>query len=122
MAEQALYTDTLRARFPDAAVTVSPSGETTIEVPHALWHELCLALRDDFGFEQLTDLCGVDYLGYGSDEWDTSDVSSQGFSRGVEGKAVGRFAWASSRPARTATPAASVRCRCRPTASPRWRT
>lgn len=93
MAEQALYTDTLRARFPDAAVTVSPSGETTIEVPHALWHELCLALRDDFGFEQLTDLCGVDYLGYGSDEWDTSDVSSQGFSRGVEGKAVGRFAW-----------------------------
>ncbi|WCE03350.1 NADH-quinone oxidoreductase subunit C [Pseudoxanthomonas sp. JBR18] len=93
MAEQADYIDELRTRFTDAAVTVSPSGETTIEVPHAQWHDLCLALRDSFGFEQLTDLCGVDYLGFGSDEWDTSDVSSQGFSRGVEGKAVGRFAW-----------------------------
>ncbi|WDS36480.1 NADH-quinone oxidoreductase subunit C [Pseudoxanthomonas sp.] len=93
MAEQAVYTEELRTRFPDALVSVSPTGETTIEVPHALWHALCLALRDSFGFEQLSDLCGVDYLGYGSDEWDTSDVSSQGFSRGVEGKAVGRFAW-----------------------------
>jgi len=29
-------------------------------------------------------------LGYGSDEWDT-DTSSQGFSRGVEGRGPGRF-------------------------------
>jgi NADH-quinone oxidoreductase subunit C len=93
MAEQAAYLQQLRTRFDDAVVTVSPAGETTVEVPHAQWHALCLALRDDFGFEQLSDLCGVDYLGYGSDEWDTSDVSSQGFSRGVEGKSVGRFAW-----------------------------
>jgi len=93
MAEQAAYLQELRTRFDDAVVTVSPAGETTVEVPHAQWHALCLALRDDFGFEQLSDLCGVDYLGYGSDEWDTSDVSSQGFSRGVEGKSVGRFAW-----------------------------
>ncbi|MET1023556.1 MAG: NADH-quinone oxidoreductase subunit C [Pseudoxanthomonas sp.] len=96
MAEQAAYLQELRTRFDDAVVTVSPAGETSVEVPHAQWHALCLALRDDFGFEQLSDLCGVDYLGYGSDEWDTSDVSSQGFSRGVEGKAVGRFAWGES--------------------------
>jgi NADH-quinone oxidoreductase subunit C len=93
MAEQAAYIEQLRTRFNDAVVSVSPAGETTVEVPHAQWHALCLALRDSFGFEQLTDLCGVDYLGYGSDEWDTSDVSSQGFSRGVEGKSSGRFAW-----------------------------
>jgi NADH-quinone oxidoreductase subunit C len=93
MAEQAAYIQELCTRLTDAVVTVSPAGETTIEVPHAQWHALCLALRDSFGFEQLSDLCGVDYLGYGSDEWDTADVSSQGFSRGVEGKAVGRFAW-----------------------------
>ncbi len=73
--------------------SVEPRGEVTLEVPAAEWHATALALRDEFGFEQAVDLCGVDYLGYGSDEWDTADVSSQGFSRGVEGKAQGRFAW-----------------------------
>ncbi|WP_045736923.1 NADH-quinone oxidoreductase subunit C [Xanthomonas sp. MUS 060] len=95
MAEQASsFSDRLGARFPGSRVFVAfPRGEVTLEVAADAWHATCLALRDEFGFEQLTDLCGVDYLGYGSDEWDTSDVSSHGFSRGVEGKAVGRFAW-----------------------------
>ncbi|MFT4198680.1 MAG: NADH-quinone oxidoreductase subunit C [Pseudoxanthomonas sp.] len=93
MAEQAPTPDSLRARFADATVYVSPAGEAGLDVPAASWHALCLALRDEFGFEQLSDLCGVDYLGYGSDEWDTADVSAQGFSRGVEGQAMGRFAW-----------------------------
>src|SRR3546814_20759013 len=38
----------------------------------------------------LADLCGIDYLGYGGDEWDT-EVSSEGYSRGVQGKGPGRF-------------------------------
>ena len=83
----------LRTRFADAKIEIAePRGEFTLEVPHAAWHEACRALRDEFGFELLMDLCGVDYLGYGSDEWDT-DVSSEGFSRGVEGRGTGRFAW-----------------------------
>ena len=94
MAEQASFIDRLSARFAGAKViVVEPRGEVTLEVPAAEWHATALALRDEFGFEQAVDLCGVDYLGYGSDEWDTADVSSQGFSRGVEGKAQGRFAW-----------------------------
>jgi NADH-quinone oxidoreductase subunit C len=95
MAQQALsLIERLRARFSGAQVfVVEPRGEVTLEVPSADWHATCLALRDELGFEHLTDLCGVDYLGYGDAEWDTSDVSSSGFSRGVEGKAVGRFAW-----------------------------
>ena len=40
---------------------------------------------------------GVDYLGFGEAEWDTSDVSGEGFSRGVEGFGPGRFKW-SERP------------------------
>ncbi|WP_345301287.1 NADH-quinone oxidoreductase subunit C [Lysobacter hankyongensis] len=85
------FADRLRARFPAATVVVSePRGEVGIEFPDGDWHAGCLALRDEFGFESLVDLCGVDYLGYGSDEWDT-DVSSEGFSRGVEGRGVGRF-------------------------------
>jgi NADH-quinone oxidoreductase subunit C len=60
------------------------------------WLEVCRALRDeeDFSYEQLTDLCGVDYLGYGQSEWETEQASSEGFSRGVEGLGPGRFDWA----------------------------
>ncbi len=95
MAQQAAsLIDRLAARFAAAQVAVvEPRGEVTLEVPVADWLGTALALRDEFGFEHATDLCGVDYLGYGSAEWDTADVSSQGFSRGVEGKAQGRFAW-----------------------------
>ena len=95
MAQQASsLIERLRARFAGAQVfVVEPRGEVTLEVPSADWHSTCQALRDELGFEHLTDLCGLDYLGYGDAEWDTSDVSSSGFSRGVEGKVVGRFAW-----------------------------
>ena len=95
MAEQASsFIDRLSARFAGAQVfVVEPRGEVTLEVSASDWLATALALRDEFGFEQAVDLCGVDYLGYGSDEWDTADVSSQGFSRGVEGKSAGRFAW-----------------------------
>jgi NADH-quinone oxidoreductase subunit C len=42
-------------------------------------------LCDDpqFGFEQLIDLSGVDYLDYGRDEWNTLGSTATGFSRGV---------------------------------------
>lgn len=83
----------LQARFADALITVArPRGEVTIDVPADEWLAAANALRDEFGFEQCVDVSGVDYLSYGSDEWDT-DVSSEGFSRGVEGKSAGRFVW-----------------------------
>lgn len=83
----------LGERFPACQVHVAqPRGEITLEVPSGQWQSVARALRDEFGFEQLVDLSGIDYLGYGSDEWDT-DVSSSGFSRGVEGGNVGRFRW-----------------------------
>ncbi|KAF1691677.1 NADH-quinone oxidoreductase subunit C [Pseudoxanthomonas koreensis] len=95
MAEPAAsFAQRLRDRFPAATVTVvEPRGETTLEVAAHDWLDTCRALRDEFGFEQLTAVSGVDYMGYGSDEWDTEGVSSGGFSRGVEGKGAGRFAW-----------------------------
>ena len=90
------FGERLRARFAEATVVVAePRGEMLVEVPATAWRETCAALRDEFGFEQAMDLSGVDYLGYGSDEWDTS-VSSEGFSRGVEGKGAGRFVWGES--------------------------
>lgn len=61
-------------------------GEVTIEV--APKHALAVfeKLRDDaaFRFEQLIDVCGVDYSEYGSVEWATESTSATGFSRGVE--------------------------------------
>jgi NADH-quinone oxidoreductase subunit C len=75
---------------------VAEHGEVTAEVPPECWLEVMAALRDEpeFRFEQLTDLCGVDYLSFGEAEWDTTDVTAEGFSRGVEGEGPGRFAWA----------------------------
>ncbi len=62
-------------------------GEVTIEVSDDKLIDVCKQLKelDVFHFEQLIDLCGVDYLHYGIDEWNT-DASSEGFSRGVESK------------------------------------
>jgi len=45
-------------------------GEVTFELRREDWRRACKALRDDrnLGFEQLIDLCGVDYLTYGEKE------------------------------------------------------
>ena len=84
----------LAARFGAQAVQVAlPRGEVGLEVAPADYLAACKALRDEFGFDTFIDLCGVDYLGYGTDEWDTVGVSSEGFSRGVEGQGPGRFNW-----------------------------
>ena len=85
------WAEALRDRFANSTLHVAmPRGEVALQVPAADWHATARELRDAFGFEVLIDLCGIDYLGYGSDEWDT-DVSSEGFSRGVQGRNVGRF-------------------------------
>lgn len=90
----ATFAQRLRDRFPGATVVVvEPRGEVTLEANAQDLFATCVALRDEFGFEQLIDVCGVDYMGYGSDEWDTDDASNGGFSRGVEGKGAGRFGW-----------------------------
>ncbi|HEY0488257.1 MAG TPA: NADH-quinone oxidoreductase subunit C [Telluria sp.] len=87
------FAERLRARFAGAVVVVAePRGEVTLDVAANEWLAAAQALRDEFGFEQCVDVSGVDYLSYGTDEWDT-DVSSEGFSRGVEGKGAGRFVW-----------------------------
>lgn len=45
---------------------------------------VCKILRDDFGFEQLIDVCGVDYKDYGVSYWRTHETTENGFSRGVD--------------------------------------
>jgi NADH-quinone oxidoreductase subunit C len=76
----------ISARFAGTIVRVpSTCGELTFEVAPDAIVEVCTALRDEatWSFEQLIDLCGVDYLQYGRDEWNTDTATSSGFSRGV---------------------------------------
>lgn len=66
-------------------------GQVTVEVARGHRRELCIGLRDEppFEFEQLMDLCGVDYSTYGETEWTTENASETGFSRGVDAKTSG---------------------------------
>ncbi len=58
-------------RFPEAVTGHNTHrGELTLEVDHKQLLDLCLQLRDNEStrFEQLIDLCGVDYSQYGYSE------------------------------------------------------
>ncbi len=60
--------DDLRQQLGERLVRMqSELGEITIDVPPASYVEACTVLRDapQLRFEQLMDLCVVDYLGYG---------------------------------------------------------
>jgi NADH-quinone oxidoreductase subunit C len=46
-------------------------GELTIEVSRERITDVCRRLRDEAGFEQLTDLCGIDYSEYGACDGNT---------------------------------------------------
>ncbi len=76
-------------RFGEQVTRVaSICGELTYEVDKDNWIEVASALRTELGFEMLMDVCGVDYLTYGTDEWKTEDASDSGYSRGVESEPV----------------------------------
>lgn len=71
------------------SAVLSDSDEVTIVVPAKDILSVCKTLRDDdkFSFEQVVDICGVDYIAYGDTEWSTESVTQTGFSRGrVSGK------------------------------------
>lgn len=90
------YATQLQLLLGDRAVISGVSDDMlTVEVAVSDWLETARTLRDHeaCAFAQLTDLCGVDYLGFGQDEWETGDATSEGFSRAVEGLGPGRFRW-----------------------------
>ncbi|MGM0691240.1 MAG: NADH-quinone oxidoreductase subunit C [Pseudomonadota bacterium] len=62
-------------------------GELTIQVEAKHWREVAERLESSEAtrFEQCVDLCGIDYLEFGRDEWAGEEtVSYTGYSRGVE--------------------------------------
>ena len=81
----------INARFGEKLKRIdSTCGELTYQLDKDELTEVARALRDDpeFSFEMLIDVCGVDYLSYGSDEWNTQSATESGYSRGVEREPV----------------------------------
>jgi NADH-quinone oxidoreductase subunit C len=78
---------------------VTANEEVTLEIPREHLIKVCTALRDDpqFQFNQLIDLCGVDYSDYGSADWETQTTTSTGFDRGVEKNIESKSQWTKPR-------------------------
>ena len=75
--------ETLAARIDErfgerVARIESTCGELTIVVDKDDLLEFASALRNEFGFEMLIDVCGIDYLTYGVDEWRTQSATETG--------------------------------------------
>lgn len=76
----------IQSHFSDGIVTSKIAlDELTLEIEAAKLLTICRELRDapDFDFKCLIDVCGVDYLHYGQDDWQTDSATETGFGRGV---------------------------------------
>lgn len=76
----------IKLRFAKEIVDLTVANqEVTLELARENLKIVCQCLRDEdeFRFEQLIDVCGVDYLDYGVCEWVTDDATATGFERGV---------------------------------------
>jgi NADH-quinone oxidoreductase subunit C len=77
--------DKLKDNLPNIKALAEDRGQAILTIEPSTLLDTMLILRDNnaFKFEQLIDLCAVDYLHYGLDEWNTTLATKQGFSRGV---------------------------------------
>jgi len=75
----------IKKHFGESADVSVAYDEVTIVVDSENIVQVCTDLRDkpDLAFEELIDLCGVDYLTFGQVEWETGSATGSGFSRGV---------------------------------------
>ena len=79
----------IQSHIPDGIATAKIAlDELTLEIEPAKLLTICRELRDvpDFDFKCLIDVCGIDYLHYGQDDWQTNSATVTGFSRGVLAK------------------------------------
>jgi NADH-quinone oxidoreductase subunit C len=83
--QQVMTLVTAQFAEPECHCSINRVGELTIEVAPTQLIAVCefLKTNPDCYFEQLIDLCGIDYLHYGVAEWETRAATSTGFSRGV---------------------------------------
>ncbi|MFV9989097.1 MAG: NADH-quinone oxidoreductase subunit C [Coxiella endosymbiont of Dermacentor nuttalli] len=85
MSDRKNLTKTIKNRFSTLIENLDDELDIpTIELLPISLLEVCMALRDEppFHFELLLDICGVDYLEYGTSEWSTEKTTNTSFSRG----------------------------------------
>src|SRR3990167_3073806 len=85
--------DQIQTHFADKLISVVESDCVTIELFSDNLLSVCKALRDEFHFELLLDVCGVDYADYGISHWRTDETTHSGFSRGVDDIGERKIAW-----------------------------
>ena len=69
------FVDRLRNHFGARALALDVAcNEATLEVAAGDWRDAARELRDAFGFEIATDLCGVDYSGYRDAPWEGPSI------------------------------------------------
>ncbi|KTC72447.1 NADH dehydrogenase I chain C [Legionella birminghamensis] len=73
--------------------------EITIECQAAHVRKVLNQLKnyEEFLFDELIDVCGVDYLDYGRYDWETEAATEKGFSRAVEPQEERVCVWAKPR-------------------------
>ena len=87
MTRQQTLSELLQSEFQDRLTSVViAQDEVTVECHANHLRSVLLALRDQpiFSFNQLIDLCAVDYLLYGVYDWETEAATTEGFSRAVD--------------------------------------
>ncbi|MDP3704607.1 MAG: NADH-quinone oxidoreductase subunit C [Legionellaceae bacterium] len=87
MTKQDTLVELLRSNLSYELPSISVAyGEVTVECKLDSITSLLYDLRDHeaFEFDQLMDLCAVDYLLYGEYDWETEAATERGFSRAVE--------------------------------------
>ncbi len=65
-------------------------SEVTMIVPREEFRSVAQLLKDlpQFSFEEMIDICGIDYSTYGQEEWQTKGAPNSGYGRGVENSSV----------------------------------
>ncbi|MFZ4077232.1 MAG: NADH-quinone oxidoreductase subunit C [Legionellaceae bacterium] len=87
MKKQEKLMEALNANLGHSMLKITHAhDEVTIEIAKSALLVVLRELRDhpDFLFDELIDVCAVDYLLYGQSDWETEGASTQGFSRAVE--------------------------------------
>lgn len=85
MSELVLLTERLQKHFTHLPFEIA-FGEVTMTLTPESLLATAIVLKDNanFAFEQLQDVCGIDYLDYGFSEWTAEKATGQGFERAAQ--------------------------------------
>ena len=87
MSDKQTLIESIKNRFSTVMENLDSECDIpTMELLPTVLLEVCMALRDEppFHFELLLDICGVDYLKYGTSEWRTEETTNTSFNRGFQ--------------------------------------